>query len=369
MERANNLVFLLTGLDVQQLLDLLELGVLLELLLGFALQEGIHKLEEELGNSVSSKRNLNGGNQCTTVTEGEEVLVVDVVRDESVMGLNPLDMLSEARVDFFDEFGSNKVVRASKTSVDGLDKGKNGAGLPLLVPCNSSQWSVQLSKVLDSAVDKGADGTVGLEPGGHGKLLPNGDVSVSAVKQEGHGSGTDFGVLTTVEGSRDKDGKDLLLNDLVGDRVKGLAVSGNGVLSLFMLVQTGAGLDEVLEGIDSLDLDEGIGLLIQDLLNGFNNIGGSEVGQRFEEDGDPVGGFRLVFLKALLKLLDEEGDEFLGDELGVTELSVKGDRVAGVLDALVDTGLVGQDGESQHGASADLLLALDGSVFNEVLCK
>ena len=361
VERSDNGFVLLTGLNVQELLDLVQVLVLLEFLLGFSLGELLNESSKELGDGVSGKGDLEWGNSSGSVSEAEEGLVGSVVGDERVLTLDPLQFLLESRVDFLEELRLNKQVWAGKTGGDWLNQGKDGTGLLLLNPGGSTERAVQLGVLFQGASNESTDTADWLEPGGHGNLLPQSGIGGAAVEQHGVSGHADFRVLTTVESSGGKDGENLLLNNFVGQRVVGLTVNGRVVLllSVFLLVQLLARLDQFLEGIDSLDLDQRVGFLIQDLLDWLNDFRGSEVAQSLEHDNGVVDVLLRFTLETLLELLDEVGNVFAGNLLLIAEFSVKGNGVAGVLDALVDAGLVSKEGEGQDGAGADLLLLLD----------
>ena len=128
-----------------------------------------------------------------------------------------------------------------------------------------------------------------------------------------------------------------------------------------------ASLDQFAEGLDGLNLDETVGFVIQDLLDWFDDGGSSEVAQSLEHNEGVVLILLRFTLATLLELLDEVGDVFALNLLLRAEFSVEGNRVAGVLDALVDTGLVSENGEGQDSTGADLLLLLDLLVINQLL--
>jgi len=142
VKSSNNGLILLTGLNVQQLLDLVQVLVLLEGLLGFSLADLVNDSAEELGNGGSSNGDLKGSSTSSSVSEAEEALVVSVVGNNRVFSLDPLEFLDEARVDLLDELGCDQVVGAGSAVVDGLSQRKNGAGLSLLGPGGSTEWAV-----------------------------------------------------------------------------------------------------------------------------------------------------------------------------------------------------------------------------------
>ncbi|CAG7657933.1 unnamed protein product, partial [Allacma fusca] len=113
------------------------------------------------------------------------------VGDNGVLGLNPLELLRESRVDFFNELGGEKLVRAGERSVDGLEQVDDLTGLLLLNPLSSGKRTIELGQAVDDRVDERVNGTAALEPGGHGELLPKGSVGVCAVDEERDGSSTD----------------------------------------------------------------------------------------------------------------------------------------------------------------------------------
>jgi len=301
----------------------------------------------------------------STISELEIVSVVNVVGEDGVLRLKVRQLLGESRVDFLEELGSEQIVGAGDGGIDGLGHWEDGTGLALHDPLGSLQWTVEVGQSLEGRVDVGVDIPGLFEPGGDGSLLPDGNIGVSAVEKETEGSITDFWVLSTVESDRDEDGEDFLFDDLVGDNVDGHAVNRDDVLLLPVLVEVGTGLDQVLEGIDGLDLDGWVGLFIHDLLNDFDDVWVSEVTQDLEEGDDPVFVWLRLRLETFFKTLDEIGDKFLGNVLFVTELSVQGNWVATVLDTLVDTGVVEEGGEREHGSGADLFLTFDLVIVDE----
>jgi len=263
LKSGNNRLVLLAGLDVQQLLDLVKVLVLLQSLLGFSLADLVNDSAEELGNGGSSNGGLKGSNTGSSVSEAEEALVGGMVGDERVFSLDPLELLGEARVDLLEELGLDQAVGAGSAVVDGLSQRKNGASLSLLGPGGRTERAVQASVLLQSVDNVSSDVAVGLEPGRHSCLFPDGGISGTAVEEQVKGSLTDFRVLTTVKSSSGKDGKDLFLDKLVGDGFVGLTVSSRVVLSLLLslllLVPLLTGLGDLLEGLDSLDLDQLVG--------------------------------------------------------------------------------------------------------------
>jgi len=106
--------------------------------------------------------------------------------------------------------------------------------------------------------------------------------------------------------------------------------------------------------------------LVQDLLDGLDDIGGSKVSESLEENNGVVDVLSGLASKTFLQLLDKLGSELLGDKLLVAEFSVESDGVAGVLDLLVDAGLVSEGGESQQSTGANLFLALHLLFINKV---
>jgi hypothetical protein len=354
---------LLAGFDVEHLADLGHLFVSLEFFL-VLLVDDVQESGDQLLDGVASEGDLNGVDLAGSVSEVVEVAVVDVGGEDGVFGLEPGEVLGVSGVDGSEPFGIEEVVGAGSGGIDGLHHDVNVTGLLDLVVLDG-EGSVELSKAADGGVHEGVDITVGLEPGGHGDLLPKSNIGVGAVEEEGVGGVTDFSVLTVVESDGDEEGKDLLLNDLVGEDVVGLTVDGGEELLLLGHVLAGARLDEAGKSVDGLDLDQRFGLLIHDALDDFDDIGVSEVSEGSEEGDDVVTVLFGVGFETLLQLLDEEGNELLGDVLFVAELAVEGNGEAGVLDSLVDAGLVGQVGEGEHGGGAELLLTLDGIVLNE----
>jgi len=99
-----------TAFNVQQVLDFMKILVSLQFLrfsFGDSVDEGVGQLLD----SVSGNRDLNGVNSGGSISELEEVSVVDVVGEERVLRLEVGQVLGESRVDFLEEFSSKKVVR------------------------------------------------------------------------------------------------------------------------------------------------------------------------------------------------------------------------------------------------------------------
>jgi len=328
------------------------------------LVDGVEEDGDQLLEGVSTEGDFDGVDLSSSVSEVVEVAVVDVGGEERIFGLVPGKVFSNSGVDGGDPASGEEVVGAGSGRVKGLHHGEDVAGLEDLVELDG-KGVLELSKRLDGGVDERVDITVLFEPGGQSSLLPDGDIGESAVEEESVCGVTDFSVFGAVEGSRDEDGKDLLLNNLVGEDIVSLTVSGDQDLLLLGNVEGGAGLDEAGKGEDGLNLDQGVDLLIHDLLDDFDNFGVSEVSEGSQKGDDPVLVLFGVGLETLLELFDEVGDELLGDVLFVAELAVEGNGEAGVADLLVDAGLVNQVGESEHGGGAELLLTLDGVVFDE----
>lgn len=356
---------LFTTFNVEHLVDLAHLFVLL-LFGAVFLVDGVEEDGDQLLEGVSAEGDFDGVDLSSSVSEVVEVAVVDVGREEGIFGLVPGEVFSDSGVDGGDPASGEEVVGTGGRGVKGLQHGEDVAGLEDLVELDG-KGALELGKRLDGGVDEGVDIAVLFEPGGQSSLLPDGDIGEGAVEEESVGGVTDFSVFGAVEGSGDEDGQDLLFDDLVGEDIVSLTVGGNQDLFLLGDVQGGAGLDEAGKSEDGLNLDQGVDLLVHDLLDDFDNFGVSEVSERSQKGDDPVLVLFGVGLETLLELFDEVGDELLGDVLFVAELAVEGNGEAGVADLLVDAGLVNQVGESEHGGGAELLLTLDGVVFNESL--
>ena len=343
--------------------------MLLEFFLGFSLAKLFDESGEELGDGVSSKGDLQWSDTSGTVSEAEEALVVDIVGDERVLTLDPLQLLLESRVDLLKELRFDKVVWAGEACINGLGQWKDGTSLSLLNPGGSTKRTFQLSVLFQSVDNESKNIAVGFEPSGHGNLLPQGGVGSTAVEQTVESSHTDFRMLTTVESSSGKDGENLLLNNFVGDGVVGLTVNGWVVLlfSMFLLVQLLTRLDQFLESVDSLNLYQRVGFFIQNLLDWFDDGRDSKVGQSLEHDEGVVNVLLRFTLKTLFELLDEIGNVFPGNLFFIAEFTVKSNGVAGVFDTLVNASLVSKNGEGQDKAGADLLLLLDLLVVDQLL--
>jgi len=248
---------LFTGLDVQQVLDVSEVLVtLLTLLLRLLSINGTNEGRSQLLDCVSSDGDLNGMNSSSAISELEEVSVVDLGGNDGILRLSPGKFLGESRVQFLDELGGEKIVRAGDGGIDGLGQGKDGTSLALHHDAGHLEWTVNIGKTLEGRVDEGTDIAGRFEPGGEGNLLPDGDISVSAVEKKGEGGISDLRMFTLVEGGRDEDGQNLLLNDLVGEDVTGLTINWGLTLTLTSEVGLLTGADQVLEGEDGFGLDE-----------------------------------------------------------------------------------------------------------------
>ena len=183
MKSSNSRRVLFTGLNVQELLNLVQILVFLEFLLRFSLAELLDESGKELGDGVSLQGNLDRAHTSSAVSEAEEVLVVDVVGDERVLTLDPLQLLFESSVDLLEETRLDKVVRAGGAVNDGLGQWKDGTSLSLLSPGGWTERTVQSGVLFQRVANERANATVGVEPGGHSDLLPQGGVGLVAFEE------------------------------------------------------------------------------------------------------------------------------------------------------------------------------------------
>lgn len=360
LHSAFNFFFLLAFLESQDLLDLEEVGVSL-LELWFLLLDLIDEEVDKLLDGVSVSRDFEWAESESSISLSDEVAVVHELWDVGVLGTKVLELVSEGGLEVLGKSGSESVARFCVSRNDGLGKGDDGASLADHWPDKSIEWSLNISQTVQRGVDESVNLLGGSKPGGVGKLLPDGDVSIGGVQEEGDGGHADGWVLTTVESGSSQKWENLLFDEFVGQEILAVTVDGLDAFSwdVFLLAR----LEKSLKSEDGLSLNVGIGGVIKDALDDWNNFWDTEVSESIQVNDDPVlvfwGWASLLLVEMLLHLLDKVLDKVALNKLGISELSVDLDWIASVTDAGVDVGLVQEFGEGEDGGGAGLL-----GVFN-----
>jgi len=170
------------------------------------------------------------------------------------------------------------------------------------------------------------------------------------VEKKREGGNSDLWVFSFIESSGDEDWQDFLLNNFVGEDVS----LSDSVNLEFWQMYVRAGNNQMLEHVNSVDLDEWIDKFVHMTLNDWDHTRVSNVTEGSHENILPVSIFGVFRFNVFLELFNVVWEEFGFDDLGVTEMPVHGNWVAGVADLSVDTGLVQQGGESKSGGRLDL---------------